>query len=276
MEALDLEDKRGPGAYQLYLQNSSAPLTGLLFSLPFFIVYHAGLWWLRTFVGLKWANAVDIAIADGLGKLGMAGPLLSFIAVIVVFLAMHAMTGKAWPWPPTYTWLLMILESLIMALPVFMLSQLVVNLLAYLPLSALLPLSAVAGEELAMSWQTDLVLSCGAGVYEEFFFRIVVMSLMILVLDKVFGMKSGWKYALAAVGQALLFSATHHLPGGPEMVTTVEQAKAVLPVFSFRTVAGIYFAFVYIERGFGIAAGTHAFYDLMVVMLDVLVPEGFV
>lgn len=255
---------------------------------------------MTTFVGLKWANAVDIAIADGLGALGMAGPLLSFICVIVTFLAMHAMTGKAWQWPPAYTWLLMILESLIMALPVFMLSQLVVNILAYLPLSALLPLSAAAmgegfdpgvdfgagvefasGAEFsaaadAMPWQADLVLSCGAGVYEEFFFRILVMGLMVLVLEKAFGVRSGWKYVIAAVGQALLFSATHHLPSGAEAVATIEQAKAALPVFSFRMVAGIYFAFVYVERGFGIAAGTHAFYDLMVVMLDVLMPEGIV
>lgn len=308
MEALDLEDKRGPGAYQLYLQNSSAPLAGFLFSLPLFIVYHAGLWWLNTFVGLKWANAVDIGIADWLGKLGMAGPLLSFITVVIVFLTMHAMSGKAWKWPPVFTWLLMIMESLIMALPVFMLSRLTVNILSYLPLNAAvlpLPLSATgdatfeptpfdpafpipeipveqytpavaAGAEEAMSWQSDLVLSCGAGVYEEFFFRVLVMGLMVLILEKAFGVRSGWKFAIAAVSQALLFSATHHLPGSPEAILTIEQAKAALPVFSFRTVAGIYFAFVYIERGFGIAAGTHAFYDLMVVMLDVFMPEEFV
>ncbi len=271
MHALDFEDKRGESGYDLYVRNSSAPLTCLLFALPLFIVYHAGLWWLNTFAGLKWANAVDIAIAGALGRLGMAGPLLSFILVIIVFLSMHAMTGKAWHWPPLYTWLLMLVESLVMALPVFMLSQLVVNLIDYLPLSIQDGADAAA----PVSWQASLVLSCGAGVYEEFFFRVLVMGALALVFGRVFGLKGRMKYILAAVLQALLFSASHHLPGGPEQVANLFEARDVLPVFAFRTAAGIYFACLYIERGFGIAAGAHAGYDLMVVMLDVLKPAGY-
>lgn len=268
MEALDFEDKRGEGGYDLYVQNSAAPLTGLLFTLPLFIVYHAGLWWLNTFAGLKWANAVDIAIANALGRLGMAGPLLSFILVFIVFLVMHAMTGRAWRWPPLYTWLLMVVESLVMALPVFMLSQLVVKLIDCLPLSAM------DGSGGGVSWQANLVLSCGAGAYEEFFFRVLVMGVLVLLFDKIFRIKGRWKYVLAAVLQALLFSASHHLPGGPEQITSLFQAREALPVFTFRTVAGIYFACLYIERGFGIAAGAHAGYDLMVVLLELLGPVG--
>ena len=265
MEALDLEDKRGPGAYRLYLENSSEPLTGFLFALPLFIVYHAGLWWLNTFAGLRWANAIDITIADTLGRLGMAGPLLSFIMVCMVFLTMHAMTGKPWRWPPAYAWLLMIMESLIMALPVFLLSRLVVRLLAYLPLSAV-----EGGGDI--SWRANLVLSCGAGVYEEFFFRVLVMGALGLFFTTVLRMQGGWKFVLAAVLQAFLFALSHHLPGGPEEILDLEQARAAIPVFAFRLAAGVYFAFIYVERGFGIAAGAHAGYDLMVVMLELFTP----
>ncbi len=272
MDTLNLEDQRGPGAYRSYLEASSAPLTCFLFALPLFIVYHAGLWWLNTFANLRWANAVDIAIADALGRLGMAGPLLSFILVVIVFLLMHAMSGKPWHRPPAYTWFLMIFESLVLALPVFMLSRLVVKLIDYLPLSASALLSDAAGEAGELSWRANLILSCGAGVYEEFFFRILVMGGIALFLDKIVGVRSGWKFALAAAGQALLFSASHHLPGGPEEVTSFAAARSALPVFAFRTAAGIYFAFIYIERGFGIAAGSHAGYDLMVVLLDVFMP----
>ncbi len=86
------------------------------------------------------------------------------------------------------------------------------------------------------------------------------------------GLRGGWKWALAALFQALLFSASHHLPGSPEQVTNLVEARAVLPVFTFRTLAGLYFAAIYIERGFGIAAGSHACYDLLVVLLDMLIP----
>ncbi len=295
MEALDMEAGNGPGAYQQYMEYSAAPLTGFLFALPLFLVYHAGLWWLNTFSGLKWANAVDISIANGLNKLGMAGPLLSFVAVVMVFLTMHAMTGKPWSWPPLYTWFLMVLESLALSLPVFLLSRLVVKLVDYLPIdSMLLPiralvetgrgvlltaglaptgmLAAEGGGQAEIAWEANLVLSCGAGVYEEFFFRILVMGLFALFFGKILGLRGGWKWMLAALFQALLFSASHHLPGSPEQITNVMEARAALPVFTFRTLAGLYFAAIYIERGFGIAAGSHACYDLLVVVLDMLLP----
>lgn len=267
MDTLTVDDSGGPGRYQAYLSDSSAPLTCFLFALPLFIVYHGGLWWLRTFAGLKWANAIDIAIADGLGQLGMAGPLLSFIAVVMVFLFLHAVSGKVWHWPPAYTWFFMILESIILALPVFMLSRLVMKLMTSIPLSAL-----DGGEGAEMSWRANLILSCGAGVYEEFFFRVVVMGMLLIIFDKVFRIHGTWKYILAAVGQALLFAASHHMPGGPEAIHTWNEAHAALPVFGFRLSAGLYFAYIYIERGFGIAAGSHAGYDLLVVLLDLFMP----
>jgi hypothetical protein len=269
MDMLDFEDKRGAGGYDLYIENSSAPLTAFLFALPLFIVYHAGLWWLNTFAGLKWANAIDIAIADFLGKLGMAGPLLSFILVVIVFLTMHALTGKPWRRPPFHTWLLMIVESLVMALPVFLLSQIVAKLRDYLPLALV---DDSAGP---VSWQGNLVLSCGAGAYEEFFFRILVMGALLLVFRHVLRIQGKWTFILAAVLQAVLFSLTHHLPGGPEQIADIAQARAALPAFMFRTVAGIYFAGLYFERGFGIAAGAHAGYDLMIVTLEALTPMEY-
>ncbi len=274
MEPLELDNQGG--AYQGYLQYSAAPLTGFLFALPLFIVYHAGLWWLNTFAGLRWANAVDIVIANWLGLLGMAGPLLSFILVVIVFLVMHAMAGRSWIRPPLYTWILMVMESLVLALPVFTLSRMVMSILDYLPLSAeMIPLAeeaAAAAAAAPISWQANMILSCGAGVYEEFFFRVLVMGLLAAFLGKVCGMKSGWRYLVAAVLQALLFAASHHLPGGQEEIFSYGQLRHYMPAILFRTAAGLYFAFVYVERGFGISAGAHAGYDLMVVLLEMFAP----
>jgi hypothetical protein len=273
METLEHNDGQN-GYYSGYLQYSAAPLTGFLFALPLFLVYHAGLWWLNTFEGLRWANAVDIVIANWLGLLGMAGPLLSFILVIIVFLAMHAMAGKSWRRPPFSTWFLMVMESLVLALPVFMLSRLVMSIIDYLPLAAAQEIAPQAELVVSpvISWQANMVLSCGAGVYEEFFFRVLVMGLLALFLGKVCGLRGGWKYLAAAVLQALLFAASHHLPGGQEEIFSYAQLRQYLPAILFRTVAGLYFAFVYVERGFGISAGAHAGSDLMVVLLEMFAP----
>ena len=263
---------RESGRYQGYLIDSSTPLAGFYFALPLFIVYHAGIWWLRSFSGLHWANAVDIAISDALGRFGVAGPLVSFMLVIVVFLIAHRLSGLPARRPSGRTWFLMILESLVWSLPVFMLSRLALQFGDYL---AIFPsLSLPEGGLDGLSWQASLILSCGAGAYEEFFFRLLLMGVALVILNRIFRVKSAWKYVLAAVFQALLFADSHHLPNGPEAVADFSGAAARLPAFAFRTAAGLYFAFVYLERGFGIAAGSHAAYDVLVVLLDVFVPLG--
>jgi hypothetical protein len=258
------------GAYHSYLGDSSAPLVGLYFTLPLFIVYHAGLWWLKTFAGLRWANAVDIAIADFFALFGVAGPLLSFMLVISVFLVLQTVSGRRTRRPPLHTWIFMLTESLILSLPVFMLSRLTLKLGDYVN-QPFLAVQEGIGE---LSWRANLILGCGAGVYEEFFFRLLVMGAASLVLDKVFGIRDWRKFFLAAAFQALLFALSHHLPGGPEALDGLEGIRAALPALVFRTAAGLYFAFIYLERGFGIAAGSHASYDLLVVWLDSLTFGG--
>ncbi|MDR1611995.1 MAG: CPBP family intramembrane metalloprotease [Planctomycetota bacterium] len=258
-------DMKPPGAYHGYLEQSASPLTCFFFALPLFIVYHGGLWWMNSFTNLRWANAADIAIAGVLDRLGIAGPLLSFLFVVVTFLVIHALSGKPWVKPGAPTLFLMILESFVFALPVFM-------LLHFFNWSReRIALSAAAGED-GISWQANLILSCGAGVYEEFLFRLVLMGLLILFMTRILWFKGKWVYLFAALIQALVFSSSHHLPGSPEAINSFASLRGYLPVIVFRTAAGLYFAFVYIERGFGIAAGSHAAYDLLVVGLDLFLP----
>ena len=38
--------------------------------------------------------------------------------------------------------------------------------------------------------------------------------------------------------------------------------------FSFRTIAGVYFAVLFAVRGFAVTAGTHAFYDTIAVFIN--------
>jgi membrane protease YdiL (CAAX protease family) len=62
------------------------------------------------------------------------------------------------------------------------------------------------------------------------------------------------------VSSSLLFSLYHYL--GHEQFD--------LRTFAFRTAAGAYFGAVFIFRGFGITAGTHAAYDIYIVALRAL------
>src|SRR5213078_1894532 len=95
-----------------------------------------------------------------------------------------------------------------------------------------LALPGGAGHE--MDWWTRLMLSLGAGIYEELLFRVLLVG------------------ALAA---AAIFSAFHYIgPYGD---------RWQLYSFAFRMVAGLFFSALYLVRGFGITAWTHALYDVL-------------
>ena len=65
---------------------------------------------------------------------------------------------------------------------------------------------------------------------------------------------------LAVTASSLVFSLAHHagVPGEP----------FTWFAFIFRWLAGVFFAWVFVVRGFGVAVGTHTAYDLLVGWLD--------
>jgi hypothetical protein len=68
------------------------------------------------------------------------------------------------------------------------------------------------------------------------------------------GLKRTANIALAIIGSALIFSAFHYVgPYGDQLT---------LGSFTFRAVAGVLLSGIYVARGFGIVAWTHAIYDI--------------
>jgi membrane protease YdiL (CAAX protease family) len=98
-----------------------------------------------------------------------------------------------------------------------------------------------------------IVLSLGAGIYEELLFRVVLVGgLLAIFLATGLGKKPARIYA--AILAALVFSAFHYV--GPYG----EQFQAAS--FIFRFMSGLALNALFIARGFGIAAWTHALYDV--------------
>jgi membrane protease YdiL (CAAX protease family) len=95
----------------------------------------------------------------------------------------------------------------------------------------------------------------GAGIYEEVLFRLMLLPGLIVLLS-LLGRPATQCVWGAIVISSLLFSLAHYI--GP-------QGDAFLWFgFIFRFLAGGFFAVVFVHRGFGIAAGTHALYDIFV------------
>jgi len=102
------------------------------------------------------------------------------------------------------------------------------------------------------------VLSAGAGLYEEFFFRLLLIVPLAVVGDKVLAMPRPIAFGFAIVAGSVLFAGAHHVVFGAEAFD--------LNVFSYRTVAGVLFGSLLLLRGFGVCAWTHAGYDFLVLI----------
>ncbi len=116
-----------------------------------------------------------------------------------------------------------------------------------------------------LSKSQAIMMSLGAGYFEELVFRVIlyggILYLVMYSANKI-KPKSDHKtlmmfsMIILAVLTSLAFAFAHHLTGEPFSVYA----------FWFRAISGIIFVILYQLRGFGVAAYTHAFYDLWIVI----------
>ena len=150
---------------------------------------------------------------------------------------------------------LMVGESALYAVLLgFLVSTFVGTLFGMMP--AFVSLQAPGGHE--SSFMTNIVLSFGAGVYEEFIFRLVLVTALYGLLS-MFKMDVRVRYVIAAIVGALIFSAVHYTGSLGDTFT--------LSSFTFRFLMGLALNALFLLRGFGIAATTHALYDIYVTIL---------
>ena len=125
-------------------------------------------------------------------------------------------------------------------------------------LGSLHALSLSLGPIERTSWPTRLMLSLGAGLYEELFFRVLLVGALAAGARIVLGFGRRGAGVFAAVVGAFIFSAFHYI--GPFGDTLQLQS------FVFRMLSGLAFSGLYLLRGFGITAWTHALYDAMLLL----------
>lgn len=240
-----------------YWQASRAPRYSLLFALPLLIIYQV----LALLVpagpgGVDVRNGADVMLQAVFVWLGGAwGPRLFMLCLIGVGAWLIAKDIRSHPGKLSPAVLGgMVVEAVCLSL-VFgiVVSGLTVAVLGAPPLPMALGLTQVQ-----LSRWTMLMLSIGAGLYEELLFRVVLVGLLAWSAHKLLGWRPLVAGITAAVLGALIFSAFHYIgPYGDR-----------LDVFSFvfRTIAGLFFSALYLTRGFGITAWTHALYDVLLLL----------
>ena len=103
-----------------------------------------------------------------------------------------------------------------------------------------------------------VVAFIGAGVYEEVMFRLCLLPIGYAIF-RAFEFPSKWAAGMAVFTTSLIFAFAHYVGPGADQFSMFS--------FTFRAIAGIFFAALFFIRGFGITVGSHAAYDLLVGVL---------
>lgn len=215
------------------------PLDALVFLLPLIVFYEAVSLW----HGQNRVIAFDLLqqFFQLFGHFGIWAPGLGVVAIL---LATHSVSGEKWivHWRTVGR---MYPEACLLAIPL-------------LSLNWVCPLTGTSG--LSTSMIDRIAMGVGAGIYEELVFRLVMISVLVMLGADLLRMDRSSVALGAIVVSSLLFAAHHHLPLGMEPFDST--------TFIFRTVAGVYLAAIFWLRGYGPAAGCHAAYNVALMILE--------
>ena len=282
-----------------YLDRTSRPIYALMYLLPFILFYEIGTIIINpailnlslTKTGIRVVSFVWIR--NILEYIGFSGRMIWIavpLMVAVILLALQITSKTRWR-IRLKDFIPMTFECILLAAPLIVLCVVFnrpvnTNEVAHLDNanSRLCQLAADAESEVAESTSeeitdssqdtdaesgllVDIVTGIGAGIYEELVFRLVLICVLMLIFQNLLHISDKSSVILSVLVSAVLFSAHHHIFFANGVVEMGE--PFVLTKFVFRTLAGIYFAIIFAVRGFGIAAGTHAFYDIIAAATNV-------
>jgi hypothetical protein len=230
-----------------YLDVSRKPLQILAFLLPLIVVYEFALSFVldsQANVRTVLAHRYLVQFFDAFNIAPQGGLHLGGVAVIAVLLTWHVLNRDAWN-VNVKALGFMAIESLILALPLLVLGQVIQKAAA-----ANLDLAATNQTLDEMSLWSKFAISIGAGLYEELMFRMLLIAVLHTLLVDVMKASHHLGAAIAIIVSAALFTWYHPLGHSFQRL-----------IFFF--IAGVYFGSVYVTRGFGIVVGTHALYDII-------------
>jgi hypothetical protein len=232
-----------------YFTATRHPWACLLFLLPLLAAYEGGVWWLGGDQSDRLRNGADAWLRWVLELFGVGQVLAAPFVVLVVMLVWSWWRWLDRPEDPVTTFFGMAFESCLFALILWQFSR------NFAPIMDRLGVQLQITIPVQTAPLSQILTFIGAGIYEEVLFRLILFVGLYTVL-RVVQLPVLIALPFAAITAAIAFAAAHHIgPYGEPMRADY---------FIFRTVAGLYFTLVFITRGFGIAIGAHAGYDVLV------------
>ena len=221
-----------------YFEKSRRPINCLLFIIPALLFYHIS----ARLIEMDQSLLARRDISRLLGYFGATAEYLAPLLIITVLLGQHIAKRDRWQVNPGSLGIMMF-ESILWTLP----------LIAF----ALLQSQLSAG---SASWYSSdeyvvLVGDVGAGVYEEFLFRLIFISLMLVVFVDILKLKEGYVIVASVLISAVIFGLYH---------VQISSEDTQWARFITRVPMGALWSMAYVYRGFGVAVGAHIAWNLYV------------
>ena len=228
-----------------YFLQTRSSFYSFLFTIPLFFIYEVGILFLSKDDILVVRNGADFlmrSILESFGIFGLYGLgaifLIGFIITYIYFFNDNSNKSIR----ADYLFI-MIFESVCWAL-----------ILYFLLSKFMLVLMNPIGKTITQ----QVTLAVGAGIYEEFLFRVMLISGLTGIIGFVFLWSEKARKAAALIIAAGIFSAFHFMGDYGDYFS--------MELFLLRFFAGIVLGILYISRGFGITAYAHSIYDLIVLI----------
>jgi len=237
------KDYRTSSRRDSYRWRTLRPLNCLTFLLPLLLFFQVGMIYHDT------ALLAPKDLGRILGFFGGTAAYLPTLLIVAVLLIQHVFHRDPLAFQPKVL-LGMAAESVLWAVPMVVLIQFTGALFGRG--GAL----AAAGAASPTVFQR-IHLAVGAGIFEEFIFRLCFVSLTLVLFVDVFSLPRDLVAAVAVLAGAVAFS-LYHLP--PDQIAGPDPFPWSL--FLFRTAAGIYLGLLFVFRGFAVAVGAHTLYNV--------------
>ena len=226
-----------------YWRSTRSPLYSFLFTVPLFLVYEIGIFLTSSDDMFVLRNGADALMRQILATFGITGLYWVGVIFFIGFIIAFILQRKFWKETQIHSdyFLLMMVESVGWSVLIY-----------FLMTNVYLLLMNPTGSMLVQ----QVTLAVGAGIYEEFLFRVLLIAGISVILGFIFQWSDKTRNWAAMVIAAGIFSSFHFIGEYGDFFS--------FNIFMVRFLAGIALGTLYFLRGFGITAWSHAVYDLIV------------
>ncbi len=225
--------------YPHYGRLALRPMNQLAVIAPLLVLFHIG----AAIFGSRLLAPYFIRIV--FRWFGMPGILLPSTVIVIVLICQHI--ARKDPWRPDALGVAgIVIEGIIWTLPLLAAGWIIGT-----------PSSAAVGDGGDGGLLYNFCESFGAGIYEEFVFRLVLIHGAAVLFTDLAGLKHAKVMICASIVSALLFSICHFPLADLLSPMTLDWER-----FAFLATAGGWWAVLLSWRGYGIAACSHIIWNL--------------